>query len=164
MAYEKFKTIVTFEEFFNSWKLEELARLDSSMRQFIYQKHVLKCVVFQRDEFKCQNKDCKCPESPLTIHHIKFQKNGGENKVKNCITICKSCHKNFHRGKIALVFWGATYRIHSDNEIDWKQIKLQSKEIRNAVKHLHGVNISMEMAYYLLKWLEEHNEYEGDDD
>lgn len=152
--YSIYKVLRTKEEFFSTWETDSLIHLDEQHKEFIYKKYIVKSSVLQRDRFKCQNEKCETPGSELTMHHIKFQKNGGENKLKNCITLCKSCHKNFHRGKRSLTFWGMTYKItDKENEIDWKELRSKTKELRKANKEYWSYKISWEMMAMLLKFL-----------
>ncbi len=160
--YERFRVIQTQEEFFGSWDEKQLENLNQEDMKKIYDAYILKAIVFQRDEFKCQNEDCKYPDSPLTRHHIKFQKNNGKNTIKNSVTICRTCHKGFHRGKNSLTFWGATYQLHKSTEVNWKKVKANSKVIRKENMQYHGVPISWEMLELLLKWLNVH--YQDFDD
>lgn len=160
--YEIYKTVRTSDEFFSDWEEDNLKNLTLELKEKIYKKYVVKCAVLQRDNFKCQNEECITPESPLTMHHIKFQKNGGEDKLKNCITICKSCHKAFHRGKRDLTFWGKTYRIHQEEEVNWKEIKAQNKQLRKSVKDQHSYRVSWDMIAQLLKFLFD-NKFDEDD-
>lgn len=159
--YEKYKVIRSKEEFFAEWIGSSLSGISESIKDQIYKKYVCKCVVFQRDNFKCQNELCKAPTSHITMHHIKFQKNGGEDKPKNCITICKSCQSGFHRGKAQLKFWGMIYQIDGKTEtMNYKAIIMKGKEIRKANKHLHGYKISYELLMLLLRWLDEQISYQ----
>jgi len=166
--YEKFKLVKTQEEFFNEWKADEVKKLDKSMRDEIYKRYFVKCVVFQRDNFICQNEDCDKSGSRITLHHIKFQKNDGKDSLKNCITICHRCHAAFHKGKISLTFWGATYKIHQDVKINWKQMKKQLRDLRRMNKDQHGIMISMDMLRVLMRFLDIdmshlYDDEEGDD-
>jgi hypothetical protein len=153
MSYERYKIIVTKDEFFGTWTPEQLSSLDDRLKDYIYNKYFLKCVVFQRDEFKCLNQNCQHPTSPLTIHHIKFQKNGGEDKPKNCVTICKSCHNSFNKGSAGLTFWGMTYKLHCSTEVKWKEVRKQTKLIRKQNQEYHGYKISWDMLCVLMNWL-----------
>jgi hypothetical protein len=163
--YERFKTVKTKEEYFNKWNQALLEDITEQVKENIYKRYVVKSMVFQRDEFKCQNENCKSKDLKITLHHIKFQKNNGEDKPKNCITICRDCHRNFHKGKIPLTFWGMTYQIHVDQTPNRKQLKWDGKQTRKQYKELHGVRISWEMMRLLMQFLfrEEYGDYEDDD-
>lgn len=150
-----YRVMKSQEEYFGSWKPENLENLTADLRAQIYARYVVKCMVFQRDGFKCKHEGCKTPESKLTLHHIKFRKNNGEDKLKNCVTICKSCHQAFHRGKAVLTFDGATYRIHKGEEkVNWKKVKADSKVIRKDNREHWRAVISWELLYILMKFLE----------
>jgi len=164
MAYERYKVIRSKEEFFAEWDKETLIELDATLRDYIYKKYMFKCEVFQRDDFKCQNDGCKTPRSSLTMHHTKFKKNGGENKSKNCVTICKTCHKAYHRGKINLTYYGSTYSLHKENKINWKVVKKNSHKIRKNNKRYCGVKISWELWHQLLTWLHAQEQLKTYDD
>jgi len=158
MAYEKFKTVMSPTEFFSDWNKASLDAISDSNKEEIYNKYLLKCVVFQRDNFKCVNEGCDSPESDLTLHHIKFRKNNGKDSPRNACTLCKSCHKNFHRGKEPLTFWGATYRVHiEDKGIDWKDLKFKNRRYRKTLKiqgEFGGIRISYELWVLLMKYLD----------
>jgi hypothetical protein len=53
--------------------------------------------VFKRDEYECQK--CKQIGYGLNAHHIKdYSENKAERfNIKNGITLCKSCHTEFHK-------------------------------------------------------------------
>lgn len=56
--------------------------------------------VFWRDGYKCQGKK-GCKNKILNVHHIESRKIGG-NSPSNLITLCESCHKDYHAGKLKL--------------------------------------------------------------
>ena len=57
--------------------------------------------VLARDGHKCQYCKGKSKDPILNIHHIESRKTGG-NSPSNLITLCETCHKEFHKGKIKL--------------------------------------------------------------
>lgn len=164
MAYEIYKQIVSKEEYFKSWDSDNYNNLNDDLRDQIYQKYVVKAKMLQRDNFKCQNTDCETPDSELTMHHVRFQKNGGEDKERNCVTLCKTCHKGYHRGKRAITFSsesnlpsnlkGHTFKVDKQNEIDWKKVKKDMKQIRKNMKTDHGLVLTPKQLIFLMKWLE----------
>jgi len=164
--YEIYKTIKDVNTYFSTWDIETISQLTAELKTRIYEKYVLKCLVLQRDGFKCINQNCKHTGSPLTMHHIKFQKNNGKDSIKNCITLCKSCHNGFHRGKCELTFWGATYKVHKMDEVNWKIIKKKNKILRKKLIREEGINIyiSQELLEQLIKFLMVNLEEEIDDD
>ena len=92
MAYETFKKIKTKQQFLATQESQYYAGLSAEIQNVKYNIYVVKCKVFQRDNFECQNSNCETPDSPLTRHHYKFRKNGGKDTVRNNVTICKDCH------------------------------------------------------------------------
>ena len=163
--YRKYRVIQTYDEFFDVWDNTQLENITQEMRKRIYDNYVVKALVFQRDNFKCQNADCKYPESPLTRHHIKFQKNNGKNTIKNSVTICRTCHQGYHKGKNHLTFWGATYKLHQNTDINWKKVRIETKQIRKENMRFYGAKVSWEMIALLLKWLNvSYEDFEDEDD
>jgi len=153
MTYEIYKNIRTKEEYFSDWSSDNLDNISPKMQESIYNKYLVKSAVFQRDKFKCKNENCKYPNSKLTLHHIKFKKNNGKDSLKNCITICITCHQGFHRRKNSLKFDGMEYKVNTNDKIDWKKIKAEGKTIRKSNKEFCGYKISWEMLMKIFKFL-----------
>ena len=59
-----------------------------------------KAYVLARDSYICQCCKGKHKDSKLEIHHIVFRSNGGSDDEKNLITLCHTCHKALHAGKL----------------------------------------------------------------
>ena len=57
--------------------------------------------VLFRDGHKCQCCKGKSRDKILNVHHIESRKTGG-NAPNNLITLCETCHKGYHQGKIQL--------------------------------------------------------------
>jgi len=57
--------------------------------------------VLHRDNHVCQHCKGKSGDKILNVHHIVSRKTGG-NSPGNLITLCKTCHKDYHEGKIKL--------------------------------------------------------------
>lgn len=57
--------------------------------------------VLARDGHKCQYCKGKSKDPILNIHHIESRKTGGDSPL-NLITLCETCHKEFHKGNIKL--------------------------------------------------------------
>lgn len=57
--------------------------------------------VLFRDNHICQYCKGKSGDKILNVHHIVSRKIGG-NSPENLITLCKTCHKDYHEGKIKL--------------------------------------------------------------
>ena len=49
--------------------------------------------------FKCAVTNCNTT-SPLDIHHIVYQENGGSDDDNNLICLCKNCHGRVHNREI----------------------------------------------------------------
>lgn len=60
--------------------------------------------VLHRDSYKCAccgAKDTKKKEVKFHVHHLESRKTGG-NAPNNLITLCETCHKLYHTGKLEL--------------------------------------------------------------
>lgn len=156
MSYDKYRKIVDIDTFFKGWGNETVKQLTGNTKKHIYKMYVLKCIVFQRDGFKCSNKLCSNPHSPLTLHHIKFRKNNGEDHPDNAATICRSCHSGFHQGKNGLKIGKITYVTERPRPgTDWKKIKFDMRRWRKNNKHLYqDVKISWELFTILMRYLD----------
>lgn len=65
-----------------------------------------KTMVLNRDGYKCQCCKGKHKDSKLEVHHIVFRSQGGSDEADNLITLCHTCHKALHDGKISPNFKG----------------------------------------------------------
>lgn len=59
--------------------------------------------VLHRDNHTCQYCKGKSGDKILNVHHIISRKIGG-NSPENLITLCETCHNDYHKGKIKLSF------------------------------------------------------------
>lgn len=57
--------------------------------------------VLARDGRKCQHCKGKSKDPILNVHHIESRKTGGDSP-SNLITLCETCHKEYHKGNIDL--------------------------------------------------------------
>ena len=57
--------------------------------------------VFHRDNHQCQCCHGKSKDDVLNVHHIESRQTGG-NRQDNLITLCRYCHKQYHKGNIKL--------------------------------------------------------------
>lgn len=57
--------------------------------------------ILARDDHKCQHCKGKSKDPILNVHHLESRKTGGDSP-SNLITLCESCHKEYHKGKFEL--------------------------------------------------------------
>ncbi len=57
--------------------------------------------VLYRDNHTCQACNGKSKDKILNVHHIESRQTGGD-RPDNLITLCETCHKKYHAGKIKL--------------------------------------------------------------
>lgn len=57
--------------------------------------------VLYRDNHKCQHCKGRSKDQILSVHHIVSRQTGG-NRPENLITLCKTCHQDYHLGLIKL--------------------------------------------------------------
>ena len=65
-----------------------------------------KSMVRYRDKYTCQCCKGKKKDSKLEVHHIVYRSKGGSDESDNLITLCHTCHKELHEGKIQLKLKG----------------------------------------------------------
>lgn len=65
-----------------------------------------KAMVLNRDNYTCQYCKGKHKDSKLEVHHIVFRSQNGSDGADNLITLCHTCHKALHSGKISLKLKG----------------------------------------------------------
>ena len=53
--------------------------------------------VLARDNHKCQHCKGKSKDPVLNVHHLESRKTGGDSP-SNLITLCETCHKEYHKG------------------------------------------------------------------
>lgn len=82
------------------------------VRRWGYQKGInygfenTKAMVLKRDNYTCQCCRGKHKDSKLEVHHIVYRSNGGSDEESNLVTLCHTCHKDLHNGKISPKFNG----------------------------------------------------------
>lgn len=83
-----------------------------SIKHWGYQKGInygfenTKAMVLNRDNYTCQCCKGKHKDSKLEVHHIIYCSQGGSDEESNLITLCHTCHKDLHSGKINPKFKG----------------------------------------------------------
>ena len=65
-----------------------------------------RAMVLNRDNYTCQYCKGKHKDSKLEVYHIVFHSQGGSDEQDNLITLCHTCHKDLHSGKITPKFNG----------------------------------------------------------
>lgn len=95
--------------------------------------------VLARDGHKCQYCKGKSKDSILNVHHIESRKTGG-NSPSNLITLCETCHKEYHKGNIKLkVKRGTSFR-------DAAAMGIMKWKLLDKSKSLYP-NVSMTFGY-----------------
>ncbi len=97
---------------FDTHLMKNPALANEKVRHWGYQKGTnygfenTKAMVLNRDGYKCQCCKGKHKDSKLEVHHIIFRSQGGSDEADNLITLCHTCHKALHEGKISPNFSG----------------------------------------------------------
>ena len=159
--YDVYRTILTRKEYFKNWGSKS-NELPEEIKEVIYKRYLEKAITFQNAGFKCENEFCESPNSKLTYHHIRMAKNGGKFTHKNGACVCNACQKGYHSAKKSLKIRGKTYKLHESimrekdeypDEIDFKVLKKQQKNLRKQNKQFHGIRISWELMKLLMEFL-----------
>ena len=99
-------TIVMETGQFDTHLMKNPMLANENVRHWGYQKGTnygfenTKAFVLFRDGYKCQCCKGKHKDSKLEVHHIIFRSQGGSDGQENLITLCHTCHKALHDGKI----------------------------------------------------------------
>lgn len=97
---------------FDAHLLKNPCLANPKVRHWGYQKGTnygfenTKAFVLNRDNYTCQCCKGKHKDSKLEVHHIVFRSHGGSDEESNLITLCHTCHKNLHSGKINIKLSG----------------------------------------------------------
>jgi hypothetical protein len=97
---------------FDTHLMKNPSLANEKIRHWGYQKGInygfenTKAMVLNRDGYKCQYCKGKHKDSKLEVHHIIFRSEGGSDEAENLITLCHTCHKALHDGKIKPNFKG----------------------------------------------------------
>lgn len=113
--------------------------------------------VFFRDNHTCQCCHGKSKDEILNVHHIESRQTGGD-APDNLITLCESCHKGYHSGKIE---FKANRRSKSLRDAAFMGI--MRLEVYNELKRLYSDRAEVKFTYgYLTKNARiEHNLYKA---
>ena len=88
-----------------SFDIQKLQNMD--IERTDYQQGVqwgfanVRAYVLHRDHHICQHCKGRSKESILHVHHIESRQTGGD-RPDNLITLCSSCHREYHEGNIVL--------------------------------------------------------------
>ena len=99
---------------FDTHLMKNPSLADPDIKHWGYQKgsnygfENTKAMVLNRDGYNCQYCKGKHKDSKLEVHHIVFRSKGGSDEESNLITLCHTCHKDLHSGKIHPDFKGET--------------------------------------------------------
>lgn len=91
---------------FDMHLLKNPSLADPKIRHWGYQKGTnygfenTKAMVLNRDNYTCRHCKGRRKDSKLEVHHIVFRSRGGSDEESNLITLCHTCHKALHSGKI----------------------------------------------------------------
>src|SRR5215470_7996766 len=77
-------------------RYQDPTRLDENLR--------IACLM--RDGYTCQQ--CSKQNVRLEAHHIVFREHGGKDTLANLLTLCETCHRRLHEGKITLRVQGVS--------------------------------------------------------
>lgn len=97
---------------FDTHLMKNPSLANPKIRHWGYQKGInygfenTKAMVLNRDNYTCQCCRGKHKDSKLEVHHIIFRSQGGSDEESNLITLCHTCHKDLHGGKITPKFSG----------------------------------------------------------
>lgn len=95
--------------------------------------------VLCRDGHTCQHCKGKSKDKVLNVHHIESRKTGG-NSPGNLITLCETCHKQYHQGKFELKVKRST-RLR-----DAAAMSIMRWELYNRAKLIYS-NVSLTYGY-----------------
>jgi hypothetical protein len=95
--------------------------------------------VLYRDNHICQACNGKSKDKILNVHHVTPRADGGTDKPDNLITLCESCHKAYHKGKIKLsIKKHKTFKAETIMSIlRWKIVN-KLRELGNTVSITYG--------------------------
>lgn len=94
--------------------------------------------VLFRDNRQCQYCKGRSKDNRLNVHHLESRKTGGDSP-SNLITLCETCHNDYHQGKIELnIKRGKSFRDAAFMGIMRKTLLLRLKQIYPNVQETFG--------------------------
>ena len=97
---------------FDTHLMKNPSLANEKIRHWGYQKGInygfenTKAMVLNRDNYTCQYCKGKHKDNKLEVHHIVYRSQGGSDEESNLITLCHTCHKDLHDGKITIKLSG----------------------------------------------------------
>ena len=97
---------------FDTHLIKNQSLANPKVKHWGYQKGInygfanTRAMVLNRDNYTCQYCKGKHKDSKLEVHHIIYRSQGGSDEQDNLITLCHTCHKDLHSGKITPKFNG----------------------------------------------------------
>ena len=115
-------------------------------RQYVLHRDGYKCIC-------CGAKATKKKEVKFHIHHLESRKTGG-NSPSNLITLCESCHKLYHAGKLEISVKKRKIKSMIDATFMGIMRKTLMKRLRNMFP---SIEIKETMGYITKYWRERKN-------
>lgn len=154
------KTLVLETGQFDTHLMKNPNLANPKVKHWGYQKGInygfenTKAMVLNRDNYTCQYCRGKHKDSRLEVHHIIFRSNGGSDDQENLITLCHTCHKALHGGRINPDFSGrkkGTLRYATQmNSVRCQILKHYPDAIETfgCVTKTNRLNLNMEKHHY----------------
>ena len=154
-------TLVLETAQFDTHLMKNPSLANPKVKHWGYQKGInygfenTKAMVLNRDNYTCQCCKGKHKDSKLEVHHIVFRSQGGSDEESNLITLCHTCHKDLHSGKITPNFKGkkkGTLKYATQmNSIRCQLLKYYSNAIETfgMVTKANRLSIGMEKDHHL---------------
>lgn len=146
---------------FDPHLMKNPALADPKVRPWGYQKgpnygfENTKAMVLNRDDYTCQHCHGRRKDSRLEVHHIRYRSQGGSDDSDNLITLCCSCHRDLHAGKITLPYAGrkkGTLKYATQMNSIRRQLFLDYPEAAETYGYVTKANaqlLSVEKRHYL---------------
>ena len=97
--------------------------------------------VLFRDNHQCQHCHGKSGDKVLNVHHLDSRKTGGDSP-DNLITLCETCHKAYHAGKIELKDKRGSQSLH-----DAAVMSIMRWKVYNNLKQTLDVPVRLTYGY-----------------
>ena len=94
-----------------------------------------------RDHHQCQHCHGKSKDPVLNVHHLESRKTGGDSP-DNLITLCETCHKAYHAGKIELKL-----KRNGQSLRDAAAMSIMRWGVYNDLKHMLDVPVHITYGY-----------------